>query len=288
MERLIRDARLEEWNGQRGIVEEDVEAFREENGKLWGLRRGGMIMVPPTYFRVFNIKDRLAAVRLQDAKLAVVDLSGNIVRTLGKGQSALLHSRDFAIVDRNKSQDYIDLLSGQTYSEMPKLVSTAEPQLLRTFTDGLMVRLKDPFVYGRINDESCYNPIREYVYFYEIALSKCRCEMDGYAVDTFTLIVFKGNNDCAYWLFDVHDDRSIDVIDRHGNCYHATPDGTREKLSRHDILERSQTVLKEIDNLYRKRGRKDGDRYERMCFRNMIIKTRLADKLKAIRKKQTR
>ncbi|MDD5896388.1 MAG: DEAD/DEAH box helicase, partial [Prevotellaceae bacterium] len=41
LEQLINDAELEEWNNRQGIAEEAAEAFRSENGKMWGLRRGG-------------------------------------------------------------------------------------------------------------------------------------------------------------------------------------------------------------------------------------------------------
>ena len=101
LEQLINDAELEEWNNRQGIAEEAAEAFRSENGKMWGLRRGGMMMVEPKYLRVFNIKEGLAAVRLQDNKLAVVDMKGNIVRGLGNGISARICSKDFAEVERN-------------------------------------------------------------------------------------------------------------------------------------------------------------------------------------------
>lgn len=40
-------------------------------------------------------------------------------------------------------------------------------------------------------------------------LSNDRGNMDGYAVNTKILIVFKGDNERAYWLYDVHEDGSI-------------------------------------------------------------------------------
>ena len=283
LEQLIKDAKLEEWNSKQGIVEEEAKAFQSENGKLWGLRRGGMIMVEPTYLRVFNIKDGHAAVRLQDTKLAVVDMSGNIIRGLGKGSSAYLCSNDFVEVERNNDYDYIDLLSGKPYYHLPTLVTRGEIQLIKVAIDGLLLRMKDPFDYGSVNFDYCSRTIEEYEYFYMLYLLNDRGNMDGYAVNTKILIVFKGDNERAYWLYDVHEDSSLDVIDRQGNAYHVMPDGTREKLNRCDILERSQAILKDIAIQYRKEGGDPDDKYNLHRFRNWFLADRLSEKLKTLK-----
>ena len=283
LEQLIKDAKLEEWNSRQGIVEEEAKAFQSENGKLWGLRRGGMIMVEPTYLRVFNIKDGHAAVRLQDTKLAVVDMSGNIIRGLGKGSSAYLCSKDFVEVERNNDYDYIDLLSGKPYYHLPTLVTRGEIQLIKVAIDGWLLRMKDPFDYGSVNFDYCSRTIEEYEYFYMLYLSNDRGNMDCYAVNTKILIVFKGNNERAYWLYDVHEDGSIDVIDRQCNAYHVMPDGTREKLNRCDILEQSMSILKEIAIQYRKKGGAPDDQYNLRRFRNRVLADRLCEKLKALK-----
>ena len=283
LEQLIKDAKLEEWNSRQGILEEEAKAFQSENGKLWGLRRGGMIMVEPTYLRVFNIKDGHAAVRLQDTKLAVVDMSGNMVRGLGKGRSAHLCSKDFVEVERNNDYDYIDLLSGKPYYHLPTLVTRGEIQLIKVAIDGWLLRMKDPFDYGSVNFDYCSRAINEYEYFYMLHLLNDRGNMDSYAVDTRMLIVFKGDNERAYWLYDVHEDSSLDVIDRQGNAYHVMPDGTREKLNRCDILEQSMSILKEIAIQYRKKGGAPDDQYNLRRFRNRVLADRLSEKLKALK-----
>ena len=285
LEQLINDAELEEWNNRQGIAEEAAEAFRSENGKMWGLRRGGMMMVEPKYLRVFNIKEGLAAVRLQDNKLAVVDMKGNIVRGLGNGISARICSKDFAEVERNNDYEYIDLLSGQIYYDLPRIVSEKEPQLMRASSNGLILRLKDPFVYGSINEDAYFKPVKEYNYFYMIYMKGFKADVERYAVDTLTLIVIKGDNERAYWLYDVHEDGSIDVIDRQCNAYHVMPDGTKEKLNRCDILEHSQAVLKEIAIQYRKEGGDPNDQYNMYHFRNRILYNRLSEKLKVLKNK---
>ena len=285
LEQLINDAELEEWNNRQGIAEEAAEAFRSENGKMWGLRRGGMMMVEPKYLRVFNIKEGLAAVRLQDNKLAVVDMKGNIVRGLGNGISVRICSKDFAEVERNNDYEYIDLLSGQIYYDLPRIVSEKEPQLMRASSNGLILRLKDPFIYGSINEDAYFKPVKEYNYFYMIYMKGFKADVERYAVDTLTLIVIKGDNERAYWLYDVHEDGSIDVIDRQCNAYHVMPDGTKEKLNRCDILEHSQAVLKEIAIQYRKEGGDPNDQYNMYHFRNRILYNRLSEKLKVLKNK---
>ena len=285
LEQLINDAELEEWNNRQGIAEEAAEAFRSENSKMWGLRRGGMMMVEPKYLRVFNIKEGLAAVRLQDNKLAVVDMKGNIVRGLGNGISARICSKDFAEVERNNDYEYIDLLSGQIYYDLPRIVSEKEPQLMRASSNGLILRLKDPFVYGSINEDEYFKPVNEFNYFYMIYMKGFKADVERYAVDTLTLIVIKGDNERAYWLYDVHEDGSIDVIDRQCNAYHVMPDGTKEKLNRCDILEHSQAVLKEIAIQYRKEGGDPNDQYNMYHFRNRILYNRLSEKLKVLKNK---
>ena len=285
LEQLINDAELEEWNNRQGIAEEAAEAFRSENGKMWGLRRGGMMMVEPKYLRVFNIKEGLAAVRLQDNKLAVVDMKGNTVRGLGNGISVRICSKDFAEVERNNDYEYIDLLSGQIYYDLPRIVSEKEPQLMRASSNGLILRLKDPFIYGSINEDAYFKPVKEYNYFYMIYMKGFKADVERYAVDTLTLIVIKGDNERAYWLYDVHEDGSIDVIDRQCNAYHVMPDGTKEKLNRCDILEHSQAVLKEIAIQYRKEGGDPNDQYNMYHFRNRILYNRLSEKLKVLKNK---
>ena len=282
LEQLIREARLEEWSERKGLIEEKAEAFQDEGGRLWGLRRGGKVLVPPSYLRVFDIKEGLVAVRLSDTKLAVVELSGHIVRKLGKGASVELCNKDFVKVYVNNGHDYIDLLSGQRYETLPEVISREGLQLLRTVHDGLMLRLKDPFVYGNIDEGRYVASIRDWGYFYEVSLSKYQSDIERYAVDTDTVIIFKGDNERAYWLYDVHEDGSLDVIDRQGNTYHVTPDGTREKLNRCDILERSMSVLKEIAVQYRKEGGDPEDKFESHRFRNRFLSKRLCEKLKAL------
>ena len=116
-------------------------------------------------------------------------------------------------------------------------------------------------------------------------LSNDRGNMDGYAVNTKILIVFKGDNERAYWLYDVHEDSSLDVIDRQGNAYHVMPDGTREKLNRCDILEQSMSILKEIAIQYRKKGGDPDDQYNLHRFRNRVLADRLDEKLKVPKNK---
>ena len=105
-----------------------------------------------SYLRVFNIKDGLASVRLRDTKLAIVDMAGNIVRKLGKGASAELYNKDFAIVYDNNRKEYVDLLNGLRYEALPKVVERDGLQLLMVDLKGLVLRLKDPFMYGEIRE----------------------------------------------------------------------------------------------------------------------------------------
>ncbi|MGN0280688.1 MAG: DEAD/DEAH box helicase [Prevotella sp.] len=278
LEELIRYSELEEWNERNGIVEEETESFRDESCRLWGLKRGGKVVVEPSFLRVFNIKDGLAAVRLKDMRLAVIDMSGTLVRTLGKGLSARVCNKDFVEVVRQNDNDYIDLLNGQVYFELPEIVSTKEPRVICTKSDGKVLRLKDQFIYGAIKD------IDEYEYFYMIYTSRYRGDVDNYAVDTDTLIVLKGDDERAYWLYDVQDDGSIDVIDRSGNCYRVMRDGRKEKLNRCFVLESSLTLLKEIANQYKKEGR-ESDRLSEWKYRNAVLYRRISGKLEGMRKR---
>ena len=185
-------------------------------------------------------------------------------------------------VERNNDYDYIDLLSGKPYYHLPTLVTRGELQLIKVAIDGWLLRLKDPFDYGSLNYDLCSRTINEYEYFYMLFLSNDRGNMDGYAVNTKMLIVFKGDNERAYWLYDVHEDGSLDVIDRQGNAYHVMPDGKREKLNRCDILERSMSILKEIAIQYRKEGGAPDNQYEMHRFRNRILADRLDEKRKVL------
>ena len=146
-----------------------------------------------------------------------------------------------------------------------------------------MLRLKDPFVYGNIDEGRYFAPIRDWGCFYEVSLSKYSSDIERYAVDTDTVIIFKGDNERAYWLYDVHEDGSLDVIDRQGNAYHVAPDGTREKLNRCEMLERSVSVLKEIAGQYRKEGGYPEDPYNWHRFRNRFLSDRLSEKLKVLK-----
>ena len=281
LEELISSSLLETWNTEQGLLEEPAEPFQNKESRLWGLRRGGQILVPPTYLRVFNIQDGLAAVRLKDTRLAVVNLSGAIVRDLGKGNSALLRSKEFVQVERVGFAEYIDLLSGRRFSTLPKIVTSEDPQMICTTADSLALRLKDSFCYGTISRTACQCRPRDYGYFNLIGLIDCQCEMKNYAVDTSTLVVFKGDNERAYFLYDVHEDNSIDVIDRFGNGYHVTADGKRESLNRLTLLNQSIKVLHEISSEYKEAGGDPTDMLAAMNFRNRLLHYHLSDKLKA-------
>lgn len=282
LEELIVTSQLETWSIQQGLREESPEPFQAQDGPLWGLRCGGQILTPPSYLRVFDVQDGLAAVRLKDTKLAVVDMKGHIVRNLGKGSAAHLRGKEFAQVERQHSYEYIDLLSGQIYSTLPKIIADPEPQMIYTMGDSLTLRLKDPFFYGTVSRLGYQYQRQDFGYFYLISITNCPCEMKNYAVDTNTLIVFKGDNERAYFLYDVHEDGSIDVIDRLGNGYHVTPDGQREPLNRCTILEHSLPLLKEIGSRYKKSGGDPNDGLEAMNYRNRTLYNRLSDNLKAL------
>ncbi|MGN0310802.1 MAG: hypothetical protein ACI4C3_09525 [Bacteroides sp.] len=105
--------------------------------------------------------------------------------------------------------------------------------------------------------------------------------MKNYAVDTSTLVVFKGDNERAYFLYDVHEDNSIDVIDRFGNGYHVTADGKRESLNRLTLLNQSLKVLHDISSEYKEAGGDPTDKLAAMNFRNRLLHYHLSDKLKA-------
>ena len=72
----------------------------------------------------------------------------------------------------------------------------------------------------------------------------------------------------------------MEVIDRMNNCYHVYPDGKKEKLNRFAILEQSVVKLKEIDKMYRAKGGKIDDGFERMWFRNRVVSEGLEEKIK--------
>ena len=255
---LLSKSMLEAWSEDNGVLEEKPVPFKDSVTGLWGLKRGGVVVSEACYLRVFDVLGDRLAVRLKDTMLAVVKLSGEVVRKIGKGQSLCFSDGDFVeVVDSFGRKSFVDLFSGVGYNSCPVLFSVNWAQLLRCGRR-CYFRVRDSFDYGFYYPEN--EKPRDYGFF--MLVKSLGGNSIGRIFDSIAAYVSHNcllacDNEKVYWLVDVYEDGSIDVVDRFVVFYHVTEDGGKVLLDRNMMMGKSMALLNEIDYRYPVKGGTD-------------------------------
>ena len=252
---LLSRSMLEAWSEDNGVLEEKPVPFKDSVTGLWGLKRGGVVVCEACYYRVFDILGDRLAVRLKDTKLAVVDLSGEIVRKVGKGQSLRFMDGDFVkVVDSYGRRSFVDLFSGVGYDSCPVVSRVHWAQMLK-YGGKCCFRVRDNFDYGfYYPQEECPRDYGFFMLVKSLGGTSIGRIFDSIAAYLSHNCLLACDNEKVYWLVDVYEDGSIDVVDRFGAFFHVTEDGGKVLLDRNMMMDKSMALLKEIDCRYPVKG----------------------------------
>ena len=285
---LLTRSMLDLWSEAGGVLEEKADPFKDGATGLWGLRRGGVVLSEPRYLRVFDHLGDLMAVRLKDASLAVVRTSGELVRKIGRGQGVRFLDEDFLeVVVSGDSRIYVDIPYGTDYFFRPRKMMISWAEVL-VFGDRMCFRLKDRFDYGVFY--SAGGHVVDYGFYMlvnNVGGMPMRRTFESVAADLSCLCLLRCDNERAYWIVDIHEDGSIDVVDRRCLFYHVTEDGGKTPLDRNMMMEKSMALLNLIDSRHPARECKDPEEAKgiKLTIRNMEVTSLIAQKRREYVKK---
>ena len=115
---------------------ETLNAFKDRTSGLYGLKHGNKITALPQYVSVFDTDDGFAAVRFKNWSVGIVNETGEIKMQLGRFKKLkFLKDKLLAVTDNRGKMSYIDLRSGKSYKQRPKVQIFGKVQMLEV--DGI-------------------------------------------------------------------------------------------------------------------------------------------------------
>ena len=113
-----------------------LNAFKDRVYGLYGLKIENKITAPPQYVSVFDTDDGFAAVRFKNWSVGVVNEVGEIKIQLECFRKLkFLKDKLLAATDNRGKMSYIDLRSGKSYKQKPKVLTFGKVQMLEV--DGI-------------------------------------------------------------------------------------------------------------------------------------------------------
>ena len=102
---------------------EILNAFKDRTSGLYGLKHGNKITALPQYASVFDTDDGFAAVRFKNWSVGIVNENRRNKDAVGTFQAKLKFLKDklLAVTDNRGKMSYIDLRSGKSYKQRPKV-----------------------------------------------------------------------------------------------------------------------------------------------------------------------
>ena len=202
--------------------EAGLKAYYDRQSGLWGLRRGEKMTSIPQYPEVFDTKGDLVAVRFEDWQTGIVDDAGKPRIKMDRYRKLkFLKEELIAVTDNNGNAFYIDLKVNRTYQEKPAVLQFGSVELLKV-GDTFFSRTKRAYATMHGVDK---NSIYFYGFYLKIpdyrAPKNCKLVNPVWSTmfDVFACLL-EGDDDEVYWCCGYLADRSIVVMDRHGNYYH--------------------------------------------------------------------
>lgn len=202
-----------------------LKPFKDRQSGLWGLRLGQTVSATAQYLMVFDVKDRLAAVKFKDYRVGIVDADGNVQMKFNRYRRIkLLPDQIVSVEDNADHTFYIDLKNGSLYNEKPKVLRFGTIELLKV---GMQYYSRTKHVYKSRSKLNDFNIIHRGFYLRIYDSSSFRHEFR--LVDSASLFLYR---DCVcilandeedyYWLCGELAEGSIVIADEKGNYYHAT------------------------------------------------------------------
>lgn len=208
-----------------GIQTEELKPYKDRKSGLWGLRLGQTITVTVQYLTVFDVRDRLAAVKFNDYRTGIVDAEGKVRMRLDRYRCVrLLPDKIVAVEDNACHTFYIDLKSEALYNEKPKVLRFGQIEMLKV---GMQYCSRTKHVYKSCSIMNDFNIIPKGFYLKIYDSSPFRHEVKQ--VDSRHSLLYRdcvcvlaNDDDDYYWLCGELADGSIVIADDNGNYYLAT------------------------------------------------------------------
>ena len=212
----------QEWDWER-MFQGELEAWRDAETGLWGLRGGNVKVTEPIYVRIFDIQGEWAAVRLLNNCGGLVDVSGKVLWKTSACQSMKFIKNGFLmVVEHDGKERYLDLHNLQLYDWKPEVKRYGNFELLKV-RHLCYSRTKEVYVSGvdfvnlLIADKGFYLSIFEFAGKY------------------FCLL--PGDEEQFYSLHRVLADGSIIVKDKAGLLYHVEAGKGKVSIGPNDSVE---------------------------------------------------
>lgn len=231
LEYLRSDTSPSENNGNRPEV---LKPFKDRQSGLWGLRHEQTITTTAQYLQVFDVRDRLAAVKFRDYRVGIVDAAGNVRMKLDRYRRMRFLPDEIVSVEDNAGKTfYIDLKSESLYNEKPKVLRFGTIELLKV---GTQYCSRTKHVYKSRSMMSDFDIVQRGFYLRICDSSPFRHEFKQ--LDNIHSLLYR---DCVcvlendeedyYWLCGELADGSIVIADEKGNYYYVAADKEKQYVA---------------------------------------------------------
>lgn len=213
---------------------EVLRPFRDRQSGLWGLRQGRTVTATARYLTVFDVGDRLAAVKFKDYRAGIVEADGKVrMRLEGCRRARFLPDGIVSVEDNSGKTSYIDLKSGGLYEERPKVARFGAIELLKV---GSRYCSRTRHVYRSLPGMSGLDIIRMGFYLRIHDILPRRREFrpvdDACPLPYRDCVcILENDGEDYYRLCGELADGSIVVADERGNYYHAEEGGGKRYIA---------------------------------------------------------
>ncbi|ADV44886.1 DEAD/DEAH box helicase [Bacteroides helcogenes] len=245
-----------------------LKAYYDRQNGLWGLKRGEKRVAESRYLEVFDTKGNRAAVRFEDGRTGVVDEAGKQLIKIDCYRKIKFAKDDIMVVtDKAGKVFYIDLKVNRIYRERPAVLRFGSVEMLKV-GDVFFSRTKKAYVTSPLLDKRELIFIGFYLRIPDYNIPK-NCKLVNPAEGGFFrafVCLLEGDNEEAYWCCGHLEDKSIVVMDRKGNYYHAE----RGKKKQYIACNAPKSPQEDFDYVIGKLKEKTGLRAEKNQEREML------------------
>lgn len=229
MDRLRNDILLSD-----DVQSEVLKPYKDRQNGLWGLQLGQTITVPAQYPMIFDVKDNLAIVKLDDGMVGVVDRNGRIRMQLRRCRYVKFLPGDIvAVTDYAGHRSYIDLKTTKPYNEKPEVLKFGRIEMLKT---GGLYYSRTKHVYKSFPGMTVFDIVARS--YYLRIYNNLACSYHFRSIDSFDksmkrdcVCILANDEDEYYWFCGELADGSIVITDEKGNYYHAAEDREKQYIA---------------------------------------------------------
>jgi len=228
----------------------ELKSWQDEETGLWGLLRGREKLTDAVFPAVFDIRYDMAAVRLQNRKIGLVNTAGETIWENGDFRSAKFARDYFLIVKaQNGNEQYVDLYSFRVYDRRPSIKRYGNIELLKV---GHVYYSRTKTVYINSQEIESYKIFRQgfYLAVFDSNAPTPYC-FGNYAYDNRSgyACLLDGDHESYYWVYRWLADGSIVVKDEAGRYYHVQRGKEKLYIGYEDVSRKDNECRIEIERL---------------------------------------